>query len=260
MPLLPCRRWRRRAVSAVLQRFLGGSEQVPPMYSALKRAGQPLYRLARAGVSVERAPRRIELSQLQLVAFTPATLECQALCSKGTYIRVLAEDIALALGTLGHVTALRREYVEPFEAQPMHTLQSLTQGAAGVPPPLLPADWALAHMPEVRLSVAEAQRIRHGQQVLRASGWQPRRACDSTTRRGSSSASVRPTQVARCSRAVCSTCLLRLLTVNRERGVEQAQRSTGRRLAGALDVLLRPGAAETGALARAGRNARGGTR
>jgi tRNA pseudouridine55 synthase len=156
------------AVSGVLQRFLGDSEQVPPMYSALKRAGQPLYRLARAGITVARAPRRIELSQLQLLGFTATTLECQALCSKGTYIRVLGEDIALALGTLGHVTGLRREYVEPFEAQPMHTLESLTQGAAAGPPQLLPADWPLAHMPEVRLSVAEAQRMRHGQHVLRA--------------------------------------------------------------------------------------------
>jgi tRNA pseudouridine55 synthase len=158
------------AVSAVLQRFLGVSEQVPPMYSALKRAGQPLYRLARAGVTVARAPRRIELSQLQLVAFTGTTLECQALCSKGTYIRVLGEDIALALGTFGHVTALRREYVEPFEAQPMHTLESLAQAAAAAPPQLLPADWPLAHLPEVRLSAAEALRVRRGQHVLRAPG------------------------------------------------------------------------------------------
>jgi tRNA pseudouridine55 synthase len=166
----PVRELTARDIDAALAAFTGALQQVPPMYSALKRAGQPLYRLARAGVTVARAPRRIELSQLQLVAFTGTTLECQALCSKGTYIRVLGEDIALALGTLGHVTALRREYVEPFEAQPMRTLESLAQAAAAAPPQLLPADWPLAHLPEVRLSAAEALRVRRGQHVLRAPG------------------------------------------------------------------------------------------
>jgi len=156
----------RRGVEAALAGFLGARLQVPPMYSALKRAGQPLYRLARAGVTVERAPRQIELAELTLLALAPATLELETLCSKGTYIRVLAEDIAAAIGTLGHVTALRRLYVEPFESEPMSTLESLAAAdARGEPPPLLGPDWPLARLPAVHLSALEAQRVRHGQCV-----------------------------------------------------------------------------------------------
>jgi tRNA pseudouridine55 synthase len=155
-----------REVETALSGFLGARAQVPPMYSALKRAGQPLYRLARAGVTVERAPRQIELSELTLVALGPTTLELEALCSKGTYIRVLAEDIAAALGTLGHVTALRRLYVEPFENEPMHTLESLAAGHSRAErPPLLGPDWPLARLPAVHLTALEAQRVCHGQCV-----------------------------------------------------------------------------------------------
>jgi tRNA pseudouridine55 synthase len=118
-------------------------------------------------VTVERAPRQIELSELTLTALTPATLELEALCSKGTYIRVLAEDIAAALGTLGHVTALRRLYVEPFEREPMHTLESLAAACGrGERPLLLGPDWPLARLPAVRLTALETQRVRHGQCVM----------------------------------------------------------------------------------------------
>src|SRR5256885_7598056 len=98
----------RAALEALLTRFRGPQTQTPPMYSAVKRAGQPLYKLARAGVTVAPAARAIELFELTLLVLGPATLELEALCSKGTYIRVLAEDLAGALGTCGHVTALRR--------------------------------------------------------------------------------------------------------------------------------------------------------
>jgi tRNA pseudouridine55 synthase len=156
----------RPQVETVLAGFLGARVQVPPMYSALKRAGQPLYRLARAGVTVERAPRPIELAELTLVTLAAATLELEALCSKGTYIRVLAEDIAAALGTLGHVTALRRLYVEPFASEPMHTLAALAAAdARGERPQLLGPDWPLARLPAVHLSALESQRVRHGQCV-----------------------------------------------------------------------------------------------
>jgi tRNA pseudouridine55 synthase len=156
----------RAAVEAVLEGFVGVSEQVPPMYSALKHAGQPLYRLARAGVSVERAPRTIELSQLQLSSLTETSLTLEVLCSKGTYVRVLAQDIAAAMGTLGHVSALRRLYVEPFESEPMHTLESLGALAAqGRQPQLLPADWPLQGLPAVRLAAAQARRVLQGQSI-----------------------------------------------------------------------------------------------
>lgn len=156
----------RTAVEAVLARFRGRQMQTPPMYSALKRAGQPLYRLARAGVTVERAAREVELFELALLALHATSLELETLCSKGTYIRALAEDLAEALGTCGHVSALRRLYVEPFAGEPMHTLESLGEvRARGAWPALLPTDWPLAHLAAVRLSASEARRLLQGQSV-----------------------------------------------------------------------------------------------
>src|SRR5262249_42485319 len=149
----------RAHIETVLASFLGPGEQVPPMYSAIKRAGQPLYRLARAGVTVERPPGGIEVAQLRLTALTPETLGLEVLCSKGTYVRVLAEDIAAALDTLGHVSLLRREYVEPFEDETMWTLESLAEmHASGQEPALLPIDRPLGHLPAVHLDVEQARR------------------------------------------------------------------------------------------------------
>jgi tRNA pseudouridine55 synthase len=154
------------AIEAVLERFRGAQTQVPPMYSALKRDGQPLYRLARAGISVPREPRSIVLSELRLLSVAPKQLELQTVCSKGTYIRVLAEDLAAALDTYGHVAALRREYVEPFEHEPLETLESLAQRReCGAPLPLLPLDFALQHLPAAHLSAEDSERCRRGQRV-----------------------------------------------------------------------------------------------
>src|ERR1700741_757113 len=138
----------RAGVAAGLAGFVGPRTQVPPMYSAVKQGGEPLYRLARAGRTVERAARAIEL--YELAALTPGarSLEVETRCSKGTYVRVLAEEIAAALGTLGHVSALRRVSVEPFGAEPMHTLESLERTcAAGGAVALLPAQYPLGHIP-----------------------------------------------------------------------------------------------------------------
>jgi tRNA pseudouridine55 synthase len=155
------------ALTAALDGFLGSSTQIPPMYSALKRAGQPLYKLARAGVEVPRAPREIQIRRLKMLARGPAHLELEVLCSKGTYVRVLAEDIAAVLGTCGHVTALRRLWVEPFEGQPMHTLAALqTAGAGGATPQLMPLDQPLQHLPALQLSATDAARILRGQRVF----------------------------------------------------------------------------------------------
>jgi tRNA pseudouridine55 synthase len=157
----------RSAVEAVFASFLGESLQTPPMFSALKRGGEPLYRLARAGVTVEREPRAVEIFELALVRLEAASLELEACCSKGTYIRVLAEDLAGRLGTCGHVTALRRLFVEPFAAEAMHTLEALELAGreGGALPLLLPADWPLGHLPAVRLSERDTARVRHGQAV-----------------------------------------------------------------------------------------------
>jgi tRNA pseudouridine55 synthase len=154
------------AIETAIQRFRGPQTQVPPMYSALKRDGQPLYKLARAGVEVEREARDIEIFELRLLGFTSSDIEIQAICSKGTYIRVLAEDIAKALGTCGHVTALRREYVEPFDNEPMETLESVIRAREeGGWPKVLPADWPLGHLPKVAVSAVQTARLLHGQAV-----------------------------------------------------------------------------------------------
>jgi tRNA pseudouridine55 synthase len=158
-------------LGGVLAGFVGTRSQVPPMYSALKQGGQPLYKLARSGISVPRAARTIELSSVQLLGFTPDSIELEVLCSKGTYVRVLAEDIAQALGTCGHVTALRRLWVEPFAAEPMHTLESLEQTRArGQWPAIMPVDRPLQHLPAVLLSDIDAARILMGQRVFAGSG------------------------------------------------------------------------------------------
>jgi tRNA pseudouridine55 synthase len=153
-------------IAPVLQSFLGRQSQIPPMYSALKRDGQPLYRLARAGVEVERAAREIELTELILHRFDASTIELETLCSKGTYIRTLAEDIARALGTCGHVSHLRRLYVEPFDDEPMETMESIERAlTAGGWPRMLRADEALPHLAPVRLDAARTSRLLHGQCV-----------------------------------------------------------------------------------------------
>jgi tRNA pseudouridine55 synthase len=151
-------------VEAALQRFRGTTTQIPPMYSAIKRDGQPLYKLARAGIEVERAPREIHISELVACGFEGARMQLEAQCSKGTYIRTLAEDIARALGTCGHVAELRRLWVEPFQNEP--TLERVTERAErGESPRLIePAD-AIPHLPAVTLSSAATARVLHGQSV-----------------------------------------------------------------------------------------------
>jgi tRNA pseudouridine55 synthase len=162
-------------LQAVLGRFRGRQQQVPPMYSALKHHGQPLYRLARAGVAVERAARDIDIAELTLCEARADAVELEALCSTGTYIRTLGEDIARALGTCGHVSRLRRRYVEPFVDAPLTSLpelEALCRG--GHAPPLMRADAALPALPAVSLPGGEAERLAHGQRVAlpecRASG------------------------------------------------------------------------------------------
>jgi len=165
------------ALENVLARFRGETTQIPPMYSAIKRDGQPLYKLARAGVEVERKPRRIEISELSVLSSEAERIELEALCSKGTYIRTLAEDIARALGTCGHVTALRRLYVEPFQDEPMITLDQLTARVeSGDAPALLAPDRAVLHLPAVALGEDAADRVRHGQAVSTPHALAPGRA------------------------------------------------------------------------------------
>ncbi len=150
-------------VRAALDAMLGAQQQVPPMYSALKRDGVPLYRLARAGQSVERAARAITIDEFTLLGLAGDCLELRVLCSKGTYVRVLAEELARALGTCGRLCSLRREYVEPFAGEPMVCLEQLEGGADAVPHwPVLRADRAVQHLPPLQLEAAAALALAQG--------------------------------------------------------------------------------------------------
>jgi tRNA pseudouridine55 synthase len=154
-------------VEAALAGFRGVQQQVPPMYSALKREGRPLYELARKGIEVERAARTIEIRRLELVALRDAAIDLVCECAKGTYIRVLGEDIARSLGTLGYLTRLHRAWVEPFQDLPMVSLESAL-AAADKRQNLLPADAALQGLPQASLTDAQVSALRHGQAVLAA--------------------------------------------------------------------------------------------
>jgi tRNA pseudouridine55 synthase len=159
-------------IAAAVRRFVGEIEQIPPMYSALKRGGVPLYRLARSGVEVERAPRRVEIDALTVERYEWPKLELHVHCSKGTYVRTLVEDIARAAGTVGHVAALRRLTVTPFAEGSMHTFAELEAAAAEGSPALdrllLPADAALVGWPATQVGAAEATRLARGQAVTAA--------------------------------------------------------------------------------------------
>jgi tRNA pseudouridine55 synthase len=152
-------------LETVLARFRGVSSQVPPMYSALKRGGRPLYELARQGIEVAREARRIEIRSLALRARTGDALELVCECAKGTYVRVLGEDIARALGTCGHLTSLRRAWVEPFRGAVMQSLEAALEGAQNGGPNLMPVDSALQDHPLARLTAEQVVALRHGQSV-----------------------------------------------------------------------------------------------
>lgn len=157
----------RAAVEQVLARFRGRIRQVPPMYSALKHQGQPLYRLARAGVEVPRESREVTVHALDLLRWEPPVLEFRVHCSKGTYVRTLAEDIARALDSCGHLQALRRLAVEPFEEREMVGLEALVAATGNDRGEdlLLPVDAGLRDWPVLGLNEAQAGRFRHGNPV-----------------------------------------------------------------------------------------------
>jgi tRNA pseudouridine55 synthase len=172
----------RAAVERLLQDFTGDREQVPPMHAALKHAGTPLYRLARAGQTVERLPRRIHLRRLSLRDCAPTAIEFDVECSKGTYVRVLGEEIAGALGTVGHLAALRRLWVEPFVDAPMATLDEIRAWVEGerseAPGWWRPTDSALAGQRRLELDAAQARALRQGKVTLLAAAEGPARVYD----------------------------------------------------------------------------------
>jgi len=169
-----------QAVRQALGRFVGSIEQVPPMYSAVKHQGERLYKLAREGKEVERTPRTIQIHALELLRFEPPEIELDVHCSKGTYVRTLAEDIGDVLGCGGHVAALRRTGVGPYvEGQTRFVTMEEVEAAAERPADedqgqdwerldalLLPLDSALGHCPALRLSADAAFYLGQGQPVL----------------------------------------------------------------------------------------------
>ncbi len=157
-------------VQAVLADFTGEIAQLPPMFSAVKHNGQRLYQLARKGIEVEREARNITIYDLQLLNFETPEFELLVHCSKGTYVRTLAEDIGKALGVGAHVVALRRTLVGPFEAQGMVSMEMLQQvaqeqGVHELDKLLLPMDAGLNHWPAVHLGADSSFYIRQGQPV-----------------------------------------------------------------------------------------------
>jgi tRNA pseudouridine55 synthase len=163
-----------KEIGKVLNDFVGEISQLPPMYSALKHDGVPLYKLARQGVEVKRESRPITLHKIDLLGFQNGIIEIQVACSKGTYIRTLADDIGQKLGCGAHVTGLRRLKAGVFSAAECVSLPQLralkeTSGPGdytALDALLLEMDLAVQHFPEVVLPRISANCVRQGQAVL----------------------------------------------------------------------------------------------
>ncbi len=166
-------------VEAVLDGFRGSIKQVPPMYSALKHQGQRLYKLARQGIEVERESRPVEIYTLRLTGRGDDWFDVAVHCSKGTYVRTLAEDIGEVLGCGAHVSGLRRTGVGPYDAAQMVSLDRLKElkdeDKSAMDALLLPMESALTQWPEVNLSTDAAFYLQQGQPVMvphaPTSGW-----------------------------------------------------------------------------------------
>ena len=171
--------YKREQLETVLEEFRGRIEQIPPMYSALKHQGQRLYKLARQGVEVEREPRPVEIYELTVAGQGEDWLDINVHCSKGTYVRTLAEDIGDRLGCGAHVSALRRTAVGPYGDTMLVGLETLRElkekDMSSMDTLLLPIESALTQWPDVDLSTDAAFYLQQGQPVLvphaPTSGW-----------------------------------------------------------------------------------------
>ena len=152
----------------VASSFIGHSTQVPPMYSALKHQGERLYRLARQGLEVERPARQISIRRFEILEVGVDWATFEVGCSKGTYVRTLAEDLARACGTVGHVTSLRRLAIGHFTSPQMHALDAIEEAATkgnGLESMLLAVDEALLGLPAVQLGLEEQAFVLQGRAV-----------------------------------------------------------------------------------------------
>lgn len=157
-------------ISAILPHFRGNINQIPPMYSAIKKDGQPLYKLARAGEVVSREPRQITINKLELINFSQDQAKLIVACSKGTYIRTLVEDIGNKLGCGAHVKSLCRTEAGPFQLNQVTSLETLIElhekeGSESLDHFLLPIDAGLTHWPVIQLTEHSCYYWLHGQPV-----------------------------------------------------------------------------------------------
>jgi len=153
-------------VLEVLARFTGEIAQVPPMHSALKHEGKPLYEYIRKGETVAREARKVHIRELKLLGLQGETMEFEVLCSKGTYVRTLAEDIGEALGCGGHLTALRRTRIGEFRLDDAFTLQQLeSMDEAGRDACLMPLDSLVQDLPALEVDAVQAMRLAKGQRL-----------------------------------------------------------------------------------------------
>jgi len=161
----------RKAIERALTKFKGEVEQVPPMHSAIKMNGVPLYKLARKGITVEREPRLVTLYQICLVEFVNSELELEISCSKGTYIRTIADDLGQELGCGAHVIELRRTQAGVFTEKDSISAEELAlekenRGLDKIDQFLIPMDRAIQDLPEVNLPSITASHVKNGQAVL----------------------------------------------------------------------------------------------
>lgn len=153
-------------IAAVSREFIGFSEQIPPMHSAVRIAGQRLYDLARAGIAVDRPPRSIRVDELDVIEFCGEKLVISVKCSKGTYIRTLAEDIGRRLGCGAYLAGLRRTASGRFRVDDAATLEQLaTMGVEAARARLLPVDVLLESLPRLELAERQAWAFRNGQEL-----------------------------------------------------------------------------------------------
>jgi len=143
-------------ISAALTSFVGKRTQIPPMYSALKRDGKALYEYARAGIEVERKARDIEVFDIELISFSDGVIEFAVRVSKGTYIRTLGEDIALSLGTLGHLISLRRLAIGRFRVEDAVSIERIDTSA------IIDIEHALSHLEHVEIDDRDAAYVKNG--------------------------------------------------------------------------------------------------
>ena len=160
-----------REIKHELEHLMGVIQQVPPMHSAIKRDGVPLYKLARKGIEVEREAREVEIYDIGLLRTEGDEIEVEVSCSKGTYIRTLADDLGERLGCGAHISGLRRTQAGAFLEQQCVTVETLKQikeaeGLVGLDRILVPMDRAVEQLPAVRLPSIAADSVQHGQSVL----------------------------------------------------------------------------------------------